>query len=103
MNSEISLGRLRTETESCRHFLLTYKDDPLTPASFSVHFDQIAICLSASPYIAFKKGDDVFCLSHIKAIKRYGSTAEEKGFILICNDYSASATPISVRYFLKCR
>ena len=40
MNSAISLGRFRAETESYDNFLITY-EDPLTPMSFSIHFDHL--------------------------------------------------------------
>lgn len=69
MNSAISLGRFRAETESYDNFLLTY-EDPLTPMSFSIHFDHLMVCLSASPYIALKNSDAKFCLSHIETIKK---------------------------------
>ena len=101
MNSTISLGRFRTETEAYKHFLLTY-EDPLTPLSFSVRFDHIAVSLSASPYIALKNSDAKLCLSHVEVIKKYISNAKEKGFILLCNDHSSADAPVPVKFSLKC-
>jgi len=101
MNSAISLGRFRTEIAPYNNFLLTY-EDPLTPTSFSILFDHIAVCLSASPYIALKNSDANFCLSHVETIKKYGSSGDEKGFILLCNDYSASDKPTPVKFSLRC-
>ena len=101
MNSAISLGRFRAETESYDNFLLTYKD-PLSPMNFSIHFDHLMVCLSASPYIALKNSDAKFCLSHIETIKKYGSQGEEKGFVLLCNDYTASDKPTPVKFSLRC-
>jgi len=101
MNSTISLGRFRTETEPYNHFLLTY-EDPLTPLSFSIHFDHIAISLSASPYIALKNSDAKLCLSHVETIKKHGSNDKEKGFILLCNDHSLANAPVPVKFSLKC-
>lgn len=101
MNSSISLSRFRTETEPYGHFLLTYKD-PLTPLSFSVLFDHIAVSISASPYIALKNSDAELCLSHVETIKKYGASDKERCYILVCNDYSSSDTPVSARFSLKC-
>lgn len=101
MNSIISLGRFRAETESYTHFLLTY-EDPLTPLSFSILFDHIAVSLSASPYIALKNSDAKLCISHMEAIKKYGSSAEEKRFILLCNDHSLEDAPVPVKFSLRC-
>ena len=101
MNYVVPLNRFKAEAESCNHFLLTY-EDALSATSFSILFDQIAVCLSASPYIALKNSTAKLCISHIDAIKRYGSTGDEKGFILMCNDYSADDAPIPVKFSLKC-
>jgi len=101
MNPTISMSRFRSETESCKHFLLTY-DDPLSPLSFSIPFDHIAVCLSASPYISLRNGNTKLCLSHVESIKKYGSSESEKGFVLVCNDYSLSDIPSPVRFSLKC-
>lgn len=101
MNSTISLGRFRAETESYDNFLLTY-EDPLTPMSFSIHFDHLMVCLSASPYIALKNSDAKLCLSHVEIIKKYGSNAKEKGFILLCNDHSLANAPVPVKFSLRC-
>lgn len=101
MNSVLSLGRFRTETEPYKHFLLTY-EDPLTPLSFSIAFDHMAVSLSASPYIALKNSDVKLCLSHIDAIKRQGSDGTGKRFILTCCDYSLSDMPSLVKFSLKC-
>lgn len=101
MNSTISLGRFRTETESYDQFLLTY-EDPLTPLSFSILFDHMAVSISASPYIALKNSDAKLCLSHVETIKKYGGNGSEKGFILMCFDHSLSSTPVPVKFALKC-
>ena len=101
MNSAISLSRFRSETDTYSHFLLTYKD-PLTPLSISILFDHIAVSISASPYIALKNSDAELCLSHVETIKKYGTSDKEKGYIIMCNDYSASDHPASARFFLKC-
>lgn len=101
MKSTISLGRFRTETEPYKHFLLTYKD-PLTPLSFSIHFDHIAVSLSMSPYIALKNSDVKLCLSHVNTIKKRKPKGKEKEFILMCEDYSLSDTPVHVNFSLKC-
>lgn len=101
MNSVISLGRFRAETESYKHFLLTY-ENPLVPISFSIIFDHIAVSLSASPYIAFKNDNTKLCLSHIETIKKNGCSKKEKCYILICNDHSASNVPVSTRFSLRC-
>lgn len=101
MNSTISLGRFRTETEPYNHFLLTY-EDPLTPLSFTAHFDHIAVSLSASPYIALKNSDTKLCISHMEVIKLYGSSANEKSFALFCSDHSLVNAPVPVKFFLRC-
>ena len=101
MNSSISIGRFRSEIESCNRFLLTY-EDPLTPLNFSVLFDHIAVNISASPYIALKNSEAKLCLSHIESIKRYCGADAKKGFMLVCKDYSASDIPVQSRFFLKC-
>lgn len=101
MNSAISLSRFRAETELYDNFLLTY-EDPLAPTSFSILFDHLAVCLSASPYIALKSSDAKFCLSHIETIKKYGGTEDEKRFILLCNNYAALDKPSLVKIFLRC-
>lgn len=102
MNSAISLSRFRTETELCDNFLLTY-EDPLTPMSFSICFDHLVVCLSASPYIALKNSDAKFCLSHVETIKRSGSNSKEKKFVILCSDYSLSDQPVPKKFSLSCR
>ena len=101
MNSNISLGNFRAETESYKHFHVAY-EDPLTPLSFSMVFDSMVISLSASPYIAFKNNDDRLCLSHVETIRKCGNTGKERRFSIVCNDYSMSDTPVPVKISLKC-
>lgn len=101
MNSTISLGRFRAETESYNQFLLTY-EDPLTPLNFSILFDHMAVSISASPYIALKNSDAKLCISHVETIKKHGGDSSGKEFILFCFDYSLSDSPTPAKFSLKC-
>ena len=101
MSSVISLSRLRAETELCHRFHLTY-NSPLSPINFSACFDQIAFCISASTYIALKNSVAQFSISHIKNIKKHYENAEERCFLITCNDYSVLDNPMPVEILLKC-
>ena len=101
MKGTMSLGQFRSEIMSYKSFQLLF-DDPLTPLSFSVLFDQISVILSASPYIALKNSAGYLCLSHIQTIKKRGKDDGLQSYMFQCGDYSASNDPIPVTFVLKC-
>ena len=96
----ISLSRFRAETGGYRKYTLS-GDDPLIPISVAGEFDHIAVCISASPYIALRSSSNQICISHIDKIKR---VPEEGGtaYTIVCNDYSGSGAPTSTRMLLRC-
>lgn len=101
MKSNLSLGEFRAEIGIYSQFCLEY-EDPLTPLTFSTQFDHASVILSASPYIALKKGVDFLCLSHIQSIKKKRKMDGYQSYIFICGDYSIGGDPIPVRFTLKC-
>lgn len=101
MQGNMSLGQFRLEITSYKSFQLLY-DDPLSPLTFSILFDNISVILSASPYIALKNNAGYLCLSHIQAIKKHGKAGGYQSYIFQCGDYSASNDPIPVRFILNC-
>lgn len=101
MKANMSLGQFRAEIGSYSSFQLTF-DDPLSPLTFSTLYDHAAVILSASPYIALKNSAGRLCLSHIQAIKKRGKTEGYQSYIFLCNDFSPTNDPISVKYILNC-
>lgn len=101
MKANMSLGQFRAEIGAYSSFQLTF-DDPLSPLTFSVLFDRAVVILSASPYIALKNSAGNLCLSHIQAIKKRGKTEGYQSYIFLCNDFTSSNDPISVKYVLNC-
>lgn len=96
----ISLSRFKAETGGCRKYTLS-GDDPLIPISITGEFDHIAVCISASPYIALRSTSNKICISHIDKIKR---VLEEGGtaYTIFCKDYSGSGAPSKTRMLLRC-
>lgn len=96
----ISLSRFQAETGGCRKYTLS-GDDPLIPISIAGEFDHIAVCISASPYIALRSNSSQICISHIDKIKR---VLEEggKAYTIFCKDYSGSGAPAKTKMFLQC-
>lgn len=101
MKANMSLGQFRAEIVGYSSFQLVF-DDPLSPLTFSVLFDDAAVILSASPYIALKNSAGYLCLSHIQAIKKRGKTEGYQSYIFSCRDLSLSNDPIPVKFVLNC-
>lgn len=96
----ISLSRFQAETGGCRKYALS-GDDPLIPISIAGEFDHIAVCISASPYIALRNSSSQICISHIYKIEK---VPEEEGtaYTIFCKDYSGSGAPSKTRMLLWC-
>lgn len=100
MSKNFSIGQFKTEVSQCTRFRLA-RSAPLEPLKISATFDQIAVCISGSPYVAFKSDSAEACLKHIVSIKK-GPKKESGLYIFTCNDFSLSNTPTTMDYQVEC-
>ena len=89
----IPLSTLRTEAAEYRSFIARFQN-PLSPLSMSIRFDQLFVNLSASPYICLKNEYSQICISHIKSLKRRERESSGITYVLTCFDYSYSDDPM---------
>lgn len=101
MTPNISLGRFRSEVGAYKHFKCTF-DNPLSPFGISSTFNSISVSLSASPYIALKAGDTHFYLSHIQDVVKGRKADEGQTYTVLCEDYTQSNEPTTVKFKLAC-
>lgn len=101
LKSILSLGQFRNEAGAYKNFEIV-SDDPLSPISYAIQFDSMTVCLSASPYIAFNNSAGNFCVSHISGIKRKGKSDKKQSYILMCEDYTLSDSPVETKIFVNC-
>lgn len=99
-NRDLSLGQFRSEIEQYKKYTLIYKG-PLRPVSFSIHFDKIAVSLSASPYVALRNETAWFCISHIERIQKRKTADGVQTFLLWCCDHSTDI-PTTMLLHLHC-
>lgn len=97
----ISLSLFQAEMGAYRKYTLS-GDDPLIPISLTAEFDHIAVCISASPYIALSRGSTQICLSHIDTIRRNSPDEVGQTYTILCKDYSGIGTPADTKLLLRC-
>lgn len=88
----VPLSRLRDEAVGYNSFIAGFQN-PLSPFSMSLQFDQIFVNLSASPYICLINKYSKICISHIKTVKRRERENTGITYILTCLDYTLSDDP----------
>lgn len=101
MNFSIPVSAFKAKVESYERFALRY-DTPLSPVGFSIPFDQIAVCLSASPYISLRGEAKNLCLKHIVSVRESENAKESALFLITCKVYLPSGKCEQTTFSLTC-